>query len=135
MIWIAVIDNERGILFNKRRQSQDKLLRERILKVTADSILWISPYTAIQFGEKLPKHVRIAENIPIKNSKEEYVFFEEETPFAYMEYIDKIVLYHWNRNYPADTYFNIDLSLWKCSNVYEFAGTSHENITEEISVK
>ena len=63
MIWIAVIDNERGILFNRRRQSQDKLLRERILKVTADSILWISPYTAIQFGEKLPKHVRIAENI------------------------------------------------------------------------
>ena len=52
MIWIAVIDNEKGILFNKRRQSQDKLLRERILKVTADSILWISPYTCLLYTSR-----------------------------------------------------------------------------------
>ena len=45
--------------------------------------------------------------------------------------IEKVILYHWNRDYPADVYFPVDLSVWKCVETKEFAGSSHEKITRE----
>ena len=34
--------------------------------------------------------------------------------------------------YPSDMFFDIDLSGWKCIRTTDFAGSSHERITEEI---
>ena len=45
--------------------------------------------------------------------------------------IESVVLYKWNRVYPADQYFTMDLSDWKLVETAEFAGSSHEKITEE----
>ena len=48
-----------------------------------------------------------------------------------VERIGEIYLYRWNRDYPADVYFPVDLSVWKCVETKEFAGSSHEKITRE----
>ena len=48
-----------------------------------------------------------------------------------VERIEEIYLYRWNRDYPADVYFPVDLSMWKCVETKEFAGSSHEKITRE----
>ena len=48
------------------------------------------------------------------------------------EKIDSIILYRWNRVYPADTYFDIDLSGWQLVRTGEFSGASHELITKEV---
>ena len=44
MIVIACVDDKMGMLFNHRRQSQDSVLRKRILQITAGKILWMSRY-------------------------------------------------------------------------------------------
>ena len=46
--------------------------------------------------------------------------------------IEKVILYHWNRDYPADTYFDLDLTDWKITRTEEFPGFSHDKITEEV---
>ena len=46
--------------------------------------------------------------------------------------LDEIVLYHWNRVYPADYYFDIDLHGWTLADQKEFKGFSHDKITREI---
>ena len=49
MIVIVALDDRGGMMFNHRRQSQDKVLRERVLKVTAGKKLWMNHYTEKQF--------------------------------------------------------------------------------------
>ena len=56
------MDDKNGILFNRRRQSQDRLLREDLLRETGSSPLWMSGYTARQFSPQ-PENVRITEDL------------------------------------------------------------------------
>ena len=46
--------------------------------------------------------------------------------------ITEIVLYKWNRDYPADVIFEVDLSKWRLEERKDFSGYSHEKITKEI---
>ena len=39
MIWIAIVDNSMGMLFNHRRQSRDRVLVQRILEITRACVL------------------------------------------------------------------------------------------------
>ena len=41
MTAIICMDDKNGILFNRRRQSQDRLLREDLLRETGSSPLWM----------------------------------------------------------------------------------------------
>ena len=52
----------------------------------------------------------------------------------YIEKIDNIIIYKWNRIYPSDLYFDIDIKngQWKLIETEEFQGSSHEKITKEI---
>ena len=43
-VYIAV-DDENGMLFNNRRQSQDRVLRENMLNDCIDSKLWVAEYS------------------------------------------------------------------------------------------
>ena len=51
--------------------------------------------------------------------------------FPIRQILIQVVLYKWNRVYPADQYFAMDLSGWKLVETVEFPGSSHEKITEE----
>lgn len=66
------------------------------------------------------------------------IAFLENIPAApYEDRIEKIILFWWNRKYPSDTWFDIDLEGggWKLSETREFSGSSHEKITEEVYVR
>ena len=59
MFLITEVDDSGGLLFNQRRQSQDRLLRARILDLTGDVPLWMDAYTAGLF--ELPSsNIRVA---------------------------------------------------------------------------
>ena len=50
--------------------------------------------------------------------------------------IDEVYLFQWNRDYPADMYFTVDLKTgFKKIKVEDFAGSSHKKITLEIYKK
>ena len=136
MTIIVMLDDFGGMVFNHRRQSQDAVLRQRILRqLTAGQKLWMNPYSARQFAKE-PQENLIIDDAFLTNADENAVCFVENVPTAeYLPKIDRIVVYRWNREYPRDMVFDIELSDWKLTASAEFAGKSHEKITEEVYVK
>ena len=49
MILIVCTDDDNGMAFANRRQSQDRLLRERLLRLSSGK-LWLNAYSAKQFS-------------------------------------------------------------------------------------
>lgn len=135
MIIIVAVDNRNGLLFNKRRQSQDHILRKKIVEMTAQSHLWMNAYSMKQFSDRTETHLVEDENF-LDNAKEgDYCFVENLSVVSYVSKIEQIILYKWNRDYPGDFFFDIPLEPdWKLMEVEEFAGSSHEKITKEIYV-
>ena len=46
MIIAVCVDGRGGVMFNRRRQSQDRAQREDLLNFCAGRRLWIAPYSA-----------------------------------------------------------------------------------------
>lgn len=133
MIVCVAVDDNFGMTFNKRRQSQDKCLRSELLQTAKESILWMNHYSAKQFEVPLPENVRVDEDF-LKKAGAKDVCFVENLPVAdYKEQIKKVILFKWNREYPADWHFDILVAQpgWKLLSVREFQGNSHEKITRE----
>lgn len=125
---IVCLDDKNGMLFNKRRQSRDKVLIENVLELCKDETLYTNEYSATLFPEN---SVVVCEDFnSIENG---FVFAETILPNE--ENIEGIIVYKWNRNYPADTYFNINLKNWTLTETIDFVGSSHEKITRERYVR
>ena len=134
MIIMICLDDRGGMLFNKRRQSQDVLLRQQILTETAGGRLWMNSYSAKQFAEESAANIVVDEAFMDKARPGDFCFIENVAPSAYEDKIEKIILYRWNRTYPGDLYFDIPLEEhgWKLIETVDFAGRSHEKITKEV---
>lgn len=134
MILIACVDDGYGMMFNERRQSRDAVLRSHMLAQADGRPLWMSPYSRKMFseiaeGEEGP--VFAAEDFSRQAASGEFCFVEDPALFPAMEDIEKILLYRWNRSYPADAFFPFSLDGWTLSRTEEFPGSSHETITME----
>lgn len=134
MILITCVDDKMGMLFNKRRQSMDSVLRERVLKMCAGKKLWMNEYSRKQF-DAVAEGISVDEDFMAKAGEDDYCFAENISPKAFKGQFKQIVLYKWNRVYPTDLYFDIDLTNWRLAQSSDFAGSSHDKITEEIYVK
>lgn len=134
MIIIVCIDDNYGMMFNHRRQSQDKELRKTILQEAKGKKLWMNSYSAKQFEENCSE-ISVDEKFLQKAETGDYCFVEDIDIEPYIDYIDELILIRWNRVYPADTYLKIDLSEWFLRKKEEFKGNSHEKITLEDYIK
>jgi hypothetical protein len=135
LILLACVDDDMGMLFNKRRQSQDKILRAHILDITAKGRLWMNHYSARQFESEAAPQINVDDNFLSEAAPGEFCFAEDTDVGAYEQWVEKIILFRWNRRYPGDLHFNIDLSHWKLIESHDFTGSSHEKITEEVYVR
>ncbi len=122
---IVCLDDNNGMMFNKRRQSRDRVLVENVLELCKGESLYTNEYSAKLFPEN---SVEIVDNPD--EMGDGYCFVENFT--VNEENVDEIIVYKWNRVYPADTYFNIDLTKWILTESVDFEGSSHEKITREI---
>lgn len=75
---------------------------------------------------------KVDRNFLEKAEEEDFCFVEGENLAGYEGKITEIVLYKWNRDYPADVFFEVDLSKWRLEERKDFSGYSHEKITKEI---
>ena len=132
---ILCVDDKGGLAFNHRRQSRDRVLNEHILMHCGMHRLWISPYTAKLFGADTAVRLCIAEDCLERAEEDDYCFAEVYNPAPYLNKVQQVILYHWNRVYPADRYFTLPETGWTKQSETEFAGSSHEKITEEVFVK
>lgn len=129
---IICIDDNKGMLFNKRRQSRDAKVLEDIVGLTNE--VWIS-----SFSEKLFEGIKIKVNIaPMfldKAGTGEFCFVENKKLLPYEGDIEQLIIYKWNRSYPSDFKLDLDLNEWKLIETVDFIGNSHDKITREIYSK
>lgn len=128
---IVCVDDNLGVMFNHRRQSQDQVLREKILEMTSGNRFWMNGYSAKMFGPS--PGISVAEDFLDKAQEGEFCFIEETPIAGYEQSIEEIILFKWNRAYPADTYFVFpDQNKFRLIETYDFVGSSHEKITKEV---
>lgn len=153
---IVCVDNRMGVCFNGRRVSRDRMVSGDILEMTRGNVLWMAPGSDKLFeevfkakeevcrepgtGKKMQdagrpedeKKWKVDRDFLEKAEEEDFCFVEGENLAGYEGKITEIVLYKWNRDYPADVFFEVDLSKWRLEERKEFSGYSHEKITKEI---
>lgn len=126
---ILCIDDNGGLLFNNRRQSKDAVVKEKILSFIEDGTLWIHPFSAKFF----PEANQISEDCLILALSEDFCFVENLSLAPYLDKIDTLYLFKWNRVYPYDFALDINPSdAFQLVSTEEFPGNSHENITLEV---
>ncbi|MBQ9151201.1 MAG: ribonuclease Z [Clostridia bacterium] len=128
---IVCLDDNLGMMFNHRRQSRDRVLIAELLETVGDRRLFISPYSAPLFPAGA-NHITVAEDPCAVAGKEDYAFVENTDPTSGWARVDTVILYRWNRLYPADRQFHGDMTGFCLTETTEFVGSSHDRITKEV---
>lgn len=129
------VDERNGVLFAGRRQSRDRLLIADLLKNTNGKRVCITPFSKLLFEND--SNVLVCQDLFAEAPDQSICFAEDTSLLSHVEDIQTLILYHWNRHYPADRYLDIDpvkhgFALTERS---EFAGSSHDKITKEVYQK
>ena len=130
---IVCIDDNCGMMFNKRRVSSDKAVTDRIIDLLKDDVLYLNEYSAKLFADKTDK-LKICDNFLSEAGDNDYCFVENVDITEHISDISQVIIYNWNRKYPSDLKFPKEAAVsgFKCVSVAEFSGNSHEKITEEV---
>lgn len=133
MTLIVCVDDRLGMLFNKRRQSRDSAVCERILAVAANRTVWVSTYSASLFDGAA--NLCIDDAYAQKATGDDVCFVENG--LLPLDHADRLILYRWGRHYPADVRFPAEpeaLGFEKIASTI-LTGHSHDSITEDIYIK
>lgn len=122
------------MLFNERRQSRDRMVIEDIIASYPGEKIYMNSYSKSLFL-KYPYQIEEDENFLDKISNDQVGFVENLSLAPYKEKITNIIIYKWNRDYPADRYLDVSLEEWELASTSEFAGYSHELITKETYIR
>ena len=131
MILIACVDDSMGMTFNHRRQSRDAVLCRDLLSLVQGRPLWMHPYSAPLFPDA-PETVIVDEDYLSKAGADEFCFVDREDVSDFSDQIHTIILYHWQRAYPSDRRFPLDLSEYRKTETVTFEGKSHPEIVREV---
>lgn len=132
MTVIFCIDDDNGISFGGRRQSSDRVLKERIFALIGDTPLYMSEYSKGQFADF--ENISVTENY-LEECADGCCFAENLDFLEKTDDIDRVIVYHWNRKYPSDVKVPEFYNSYKLSSTFEFEGSSHDKITEEVYLK
>ena len=125
---IICLDDRSGMLFNRRRLSSDRAVCERIVELAEERTLWMNAYSAKLFDDQ---KVTVSDTFLENAEPGDVCFVENVDILPYMDKLGTVTVFSWNRAYPSDTKFPIVLlDNWQKSLVSEFAGSSHEKISE-----
>ena len=127
---IVCLDDRGGMTFGGRRQSQDRVLRARVMELTCGQRLYMSEYSAKQFADC---EGFIADNDYRSRAGAGDACFLEDGAIS-LSGVTELVIYRWNRHYPSDRNFPYvpeECGFSKVSTT-DFVGSSHEKITEDI---
>ena len=129
---ILCLDDRGGMMFNHRRQSRDRVLIEDVVASLCDAPLYLAPYSQSLFADR-EISMTVSESF-LSDATEGGVCFVEDRPLtSYLPRIDSMVIYRWNRHYPADLWCDLDpvAEGFHLTERTEFVGSSHDCITKE----
>ncbi len=122
------IDDDFGMLFNSRRQSRDRILIEDFIKSAEGNKIFIRSFSEKLFAEQ---NVIVNDMCLDEAGENDFCFIEDESLIPYSSKIRTLIIYKWNRKYPADFVFEMPEG-FVLTETAEFQGSSHEKITKEI---
>lgn len=131
---IICLDDNNGMMFNKRRQSQDRILRADLKEFIKDKDLYMNNYSYKLYKDIDNGNIKVSENFLEQCTENDFCLVEDKLLNNYINKINNIIIYKWNRIYPSDLYFDINLTSnsWELLETKEFQGSSHEKITRII---
>ncbi|MCD8301219.1 MAG: hypothetical protein LUC41_08680, partial [Clostridiales bacterium] len=91
--------------------------------------------TDVSFEDRISAgDICVSESFLEEAGEGEFCFVENVPTAGYVDKIEGIWLYRWNRNYPGDFFFDIDVSktCWRLDETRDFPGYSHEKISLEV---
>ena len=122
------IDDRGGMLFNKRRQSRDSKLIADVSETVGDGILYVSDFSEMLFSESECSVISIPDPLAMAK-KDGFVFIENLHIGDYVQHIDTLIIYKWNKKYPCD--FALDIIPEKCG----YALTEKKGLCRKLSRK
>lgn len=135
MLAALCLDDRDGLSFHCRRLSRDRAQQEDLLSLCRGRPLWLAPYSAPLFDWAADR-VLVDGSLLDRAGPGEICFLEDRLPpMEGPGAPEGLILYRWNRTYPADVRFRPDLSPFTLANRTEFPGSSHERITREIYLR
>ncbi len=117
-------------MFNKRRQSRDKNVIADIVRTAENKNIYVSKYSKALFKDI--QTITFDCTTIFDKSIRDCIFIENITPDNIFDFVDTLIIYRWNTNYPYDVQFDFDLSNFKLTSTIDFIGHSHKQITKEI---
>lgn len=127
---IVCLDRSGGMAFSGHRQSQDRVLRERLLALVGEGRLFLNAYSAGQFDSQ--EHLAVSEDFLHRAGENDFCFVENtDIP---TEGVTEWYLFFWNRDYPGDRFFPLEAVRNDCRKTHseQFVGFSHPKITLEV---
>lgn len=128
---IVCLDDNLGMAFNRRRQSRDRYLVSNLTAYLDGKPLYLTPSAHQLFADSGARCVVTDEPLEAV-SEDGYCLVETQDPAPYADRLTELVIYRWNRLYPSDLQFRIDLGRFQLTETLEFVGYAHEKITREV---
>lgn len=132
MILCVCLDDRGGMRFNRRRQSRDRAVCERILALVREcgGTLYVCAESRMLFADEaavLPEPCDFS--LLCEN---DFFFAEDPSVLPPRGAVGRLIVYRWNRTYPFDRRFPTENFLPTLLEKTDFVGHSHEKITEEV---
>jgi len=128
------VDDKNGMMFNERRQSSDRVVRQKMFEMTGSKPIFMNSYSKKQFVEE-DIITNVAEDFLVLAGEEDFCFVENNDLMPYYDKIKSVVLFKWNKVYPSDRKLDLNVSEMKLVNTLDFEGYSHDKITMEVWTK
>lgn len=136
MVMITCVEDRDGTMFNNRRLSMDSVVYRKILELASGKNLWTDAGAGRLFRETgMAAAAGVLEDADFLNKAEDgdFCFVEGQDMADVRDRLEGIVLFYWNRKYPADRYFDRSLlEGFRLKRREEFPGSSHEKLTMEV---
>lgn len=129
------IDSRGGMTFNNRRQAKDMEVIADMASRFGEGGIFIAPYSAKMFQSF--ENVSVADS-PIDSADDGSLVFIENSEFlGNFDGIETVVIYRFGIPYPADRYFEYDLSSlgYKKISKDKFSTALHKKIEREVYKK
>lgn len=130
---IVCLDNQNGMSFNQRRQSRDRAVIGEMERIVSSDRLYISAYSENLFADAQLKPVVLDAYLK-KCETTDWCFVERDDVRPYIHRVNRLCIFRWNRDYPADLKFPMDVisSEFRKTDSWDFTGNSHDIITLEV---
>lgn len=134
MILVVCLDQRNGMRFNNRRQSFDRCVIDRIIQMSRGKRLYLSLVSDALFSGA--EHI-VCDGIPVCADCGDIFFFETGELSKFLDMAEMLIVFRWDKVYPADTKFPMDSvkNTFSLQTTELFQGYSHDVITQEVYVR